>query len=339
MKPVTTLAALFLHDDWARERLLDAAEPLSAEALDRAFPMGKVSLRNTLEHLWRAEFYWLDRWERPDQAPAARPAPGLPLPDLRRRFRETARRRDEFLDRAGRAGESKRIAFLDQAGGRKTYPLGDMMLHVCNHGFHHRAQALNMLRRVGGTAPDLDILKMRTQPSPHPPTEYDRDTIAEYYRYNDWARGVVHALAEGLSDADLDRPFEMGRGSLRRTLLHIRDAEQWWLGTWCGEPPDAFKRLPETASIAELDAALVGIAARRREYLSDSTAGDLERVVRVRPPRGGELAFTIGDTVLQLCGHGTHHRAQAVNMLRQVGATMPDIDYIDWVAFEQVAAS
>ncbi|MCC6360105.1 MAG: hypothetical protein IT450_15280, partial [Phycisphaerales bacterium] len=39
-----------------------------------------------------------------------------------------------------------------------------------------------------------------------------------------------------------------------------------------------------------------------------------------------ERVFPLGVTMLQLCCHGTHHRAQCLNMLRHVGATAPPLD-------------
>ena len=42
------------------------------------------------------------------------------------------------------------------------------------------------------------------------------------------------------------------------------------------------------------------------------------------------MTLPLGDTMLQIGGHGTHHRAQAVNMLRRLGRTAPPLDYIDY---------
>ncbi len=141
MPAPNTLRALFVHNDWARVKLLAAAEPLSDEQLDRPFEMGLGSLRKTLHHLWWAEELWLGRWlERADTRPED-PQPRLSVADLRQCFSKTARDRDDFLDRVVEAGESSRISYVNSRGESWSHPLGDMMLHVCNHGFHHRAQA------------------------------------------------------------------------------------------------------------------------------------------------------------------------------------------------------
>lgn len=38
----------------------------------------------------------------------------------------------------------------------------------------------------------------------------------------------------------------------------------------------------------------------------------------------------IVEALMQLCTHGTHHRAQLVNMLRQAGRQVPESDLIAW---------
>ena len=328
-RPLTTLRTLFAHNDWARDKLMESALPLSDDALDRPFEMGMGCLRGTLEHLWRAERYWLDRWQ--GSADGRPPEPDLGIATLRDRFRATARERDDFLDGLGASGESQQIKFIRPDGASREYPLGDMMLHVCNHGVHHRAQTLNMMRHVGADTTDLDYVWFKLRSVSPPTTDFDPPTIAEYYRYNDWARDRVLDAFETLDDDDLDRRFDMGLGSARKILLHTRDAEQWWFQNWSGMPADDFEPLPETLSIGELRECFGETARGRNDLLATLHKGDLQREVRATPPGGNELAFTLGDTMLQLCGHGTHHRAQLVNMLRRLGAETPALDYVEWL--------
>ncbi|MCH7799208.1 MAG: DinB family protein [Planctomycetes bacterium] len=329
MAPVTTLTTLrglFLHNDWARDRLLEAARSLSDEQFDQPIEMGPGSLRATLEHLCRTERWWLDRWQGTADPPAE-PEPGLPVAELHDRFRAIAEERNEFLDDRD---EAEQLVCTTETGRTMTLALSDMVLHVCNHGFHHRAQALNMLRRLGAEAPDIDFIVLRRDPSGRPEISCDLEVITRYYEYNDWACERVLDAAEPLDDAGLDRAVQMSLGSLRMTLLHIRDAEQWWLGNWSNEPAEAFQRLPGATSIAELRTLSARTATRRNELLATLADEDLGRIVRAGLPDGGELTFTMGDTMVQLCGHGTHHRAQALNMLRQLGVDGPDLDYVDF---------
>jgi uncharacterized damage-inducible protein DinB len=42
----------------------------------------------------------------------------------------------------------------------------------------------------------------------------------------------------------------------------------------------------------------------------------------------GPMVFRIGESMIQLGVHGTHHRAQAVNMLRRLGVTTGPTDLV-----------
>ena len=46
---------------------------------------------------------------------------------------------------------------------------------------------------------------------------------------------------------------------------------------------------------------------------------------------GGVERFRIIESLVQICAHGTHHRAQLINMLRHSGVTAPALDYGAWV--------
>jgi uncharacterized damage-inducible protein DinB len=214
-----------------------------------------------------------------------------------------------------------------------------MLLHVANHGVHHRAQALNMVRHVGVRPPSLDWLSWQLdQNADHPETLFEPDTINEYFRYSDFAFERLLSLAESLDVDRLDAPVEMGPGTLRRTLLHIEDAEAWWLKNWLGTPPAGFEQLPHSTSLAELRDRHAATSGVRNGMLGRATSESLEQTVAAMPGRNTHFTFHLGDTMLQLCVHGTHHRAQVINMLRRSGAEPPPLDYIRWVADGSPAA-
>ena len=62
-------------------------------------------------------------------------------------------------------------------------------------------------------------------------------TLQEFFAFNDWANDKVLSQATGLNDDQTDRPFEMGEGSIRKTLNHLFAAECVWLDRWEGARP------------------------------------------------------------------------------------------------------
>ena len=235
------------------------------------------------------------------------------------------------------------IAYADRDGKTQTNALGDILLHVCNHGVHHRAQAVNMLRHIGTALPKsgLDYIFMKLQQlaatAPIPPPALDRESVRTHYAYADWARGRVHATAAELSDESLDRTFEIGMGSVRATLLHIRTAEQWWFENWTLGPGRLFPPSDTRLPVAELTALFDETRTARDRFLDGLTDADLLRPTTATPRPGVHRTFPLGVTMLQLCCHGTHHRAQVLNMFRQLGAPVPALDYISMLREQRPA--
>lgn len=152
---LATIRALFEYNDWARDRLMAIAETLDDDKLDRPFEMGPGSLRKTLEHLFAAEWRWLRRWRGRPFGENEWPRGFAAMAELWATWRETAQQRSDYLDTLADNDLDRRVCFTDPDGTTESLELRRMMLHVCTHGTHHRAQALNMLRHVGVEPPSL----------------------------------------------------------------------------------------------------------------------------------------------------------------------------------------
>jgi len=157
---LATIRVLFTYNDWARDQLMPLLAPLDAGRLDREFDIGLGSLRRTMGHLYGAEWIWLARWKGRSPAKQEIPSDSQEMGDLWQSWRETADERDLFLDSLSDADLERNVTYTNLKGIEWTFKLGHMLLHVCNHGTHHRAQALNMLRRVGVPPPEMDFLRV-----------------------------------------------------------------------------------------------------------------------------------------------------------------------------------
>ena len=155
-----TIRVLFGYNDRARDQLMPLVKPLGADALDRTFEMGMGTLRKTMGHLYGAEWVWLARWKGHSPTQQELPNDFSSIDALWRAWRETAEERDAYLDSLADADLDRSITYTNTRGKTWAFQLGHMLMHVCNHGTHHRAQALNMLRRIGAEPPELDLLRM-----------------------------------------------------------------------------------------------------------------------------------------------------------------------------------
>jgi uncharacterized damage-inducible protein DinB len=67
--------------------------------------------------------------------------------------------RERFLADAGASGLAAICQYEDsKEGNRRSNRLEDLMVHVANHGIHHLAQAINMMKQLGAAAPPMDYV-------------------------------------------------------------------------------------------------------------------------------------------------------------------------------------
>jgi len=324
MARIDTIRECFDYCDWAHERLLAISADLGPQQLNQPFEMGPGSLHATLAHIYGAERTWLERWHaRPSAFPRSSALETLAA--LATAFSAMSDARRNELSTATDGDLNATITYTTTQGRTHTNRLRDILLHVCNHAAHHRAQATNMLRRLGAPYEWIDYLAMKMKHAGDP--RVDLETLRDFFRYTDWANDRVLTAAAALSDEQLDRPFDMGLGTLRKTLLHIRDAECWWYGNWTNGPDRPFPKLEAQTRVAAIRESFHQAAEQRNAYIALGHA-DMARPVSAQPRPDRVLTFKLGETLLQLCHHSTHHRAQAANMLRHVGATPPELDYV-----------
>lgn len=154
------------------------------------------------------------------------------------------------------------------------------------------------------------------------------DLLTQLLEYSDWANVRVLDAAKGMSDEQLDKPLDIGPGSLRRILIHTYNGELVWLKRWRGEVetkwPSESEKVP-AAALAERFAALWGERGEFMRKLDDAAIG---REQTYRDSRGSLFRATLGDMLLQGIVHSTHHRAQAVNALRRLGGPIVELDYM-----------
>ena len=144
---------------WARDRLLDALEPLTPDQLNRDLGSSFKSIRETIIHTYAAEWAWHSRWQ--GHSPTAL-LPADQFPDLvavRRAWSQHEGDMRAFLDGSGEDGVSRVIEYKLLSGEAGASPLWQMLQHVVNHASYHRGQVTTMLRQLGATpAKPMDMI-------------------------------------------------------------------------------------------------------------------------------------------------------------------------------------
>ena len=160
-----------------------------------------------------------------------------------------------------------------------------------------------------------------------------RHGTARTYDYLTLARGRILDRVRPLSVEQYNREFSIGVGTLaenadahhdQRVVLRATDVEG------CVPPyaewPIQYEKPP---GFAVLEAAWIEQAGRTRAALGEDRDWDAEMEYRVTLDDGQRVSVTMtaADLFTQLALHEVHHRAQAMNMLRQLGVAAEDLDF------------
>lgn len=171
------IRTLYAYNRWANDRMFSTLEKLSDQQFAVAITSSFPSIRETVFHIFFAEWLWLKRWQGksprstladPDASPATWDtlSPGgiptmaeLSTPPALKSFAESIEQeRRELLRTLDDGVLQAPLHFKDMAGTPYSMPLVELMQHLANHGTYHRGQVTTMLRQLGGETISLDML-------------------------------------------------------------------------------------------------------------------------------------------------------------------------------------
>lgn len=138
---------------WARDRMLDAVSQLSPEQFTRDMASSFRSVRDTLAHLYAAEWIWYTRWQ--GESPSALPSPEM-FPDFASvcvGLNEMETKIRALFDGLDQDGIERVIEYRNTSGVSGASVLWHMLQHVVNHAAYHRGQVTTLLRQLGATPP------------------------------------------------------------------------------------------------------------------------------------------------------------------------------------------
>jgi len=154
---VTDIRRLCRYDAWANARFLRVVEGLTEEQVTRSLTSSFPTVLHTLAHIVASGWIWVERWE--GRTPTASPdwvrAPSLPV--LRGQLADVEARLDRYLSSLTPEALARPFTWRRLNGEQVSARLGDVLVHLVNHGTYHRGQLTTMIRQVGGTPPGTDF--------------------------------------------------------------------------------------------------------------------------------------------------------------------------------------
>ena len=155
------------------------------------------------------------------------------------------------------------------------------------------------------------------------------DVLQVLLSHDRWATVQVLEACRGLTDEQFHRRFDIGPGSLHDALTHMVSAMRAMAETLGGmEPrprPDADGQRRTADQIRSL------FDESWREFAAEAVRRPLDEMVTRRLRDGRTLTMTRAAAVVHVATHGTHHRAQCLNMLKQLGVKpLPPSSVAEW---------
>jgi uncharacterized damage-inducible protein DinB len=147
------------YNYWARDKLLAAVAQVPEHDYLAARPMDYGSIHGTLAHALGGEIVWRARWEGvslpriPDRSDFAG------LGELTARWREEEATIRGFLARSDDATlMTTVVAYRNIAGESLSRLWWQTLVHLINHGTHHRSEVAAAITQLGHSPGDLDMM-------------------------------------------------------------------------------------------------------------------------------------------------------------------------------------
>ena len=151
------------------------------------------------------------------------------------------------------------------------------------------------------------------------------DLLDRLLEHDLWATARLLDLSRGLTDAQLDQPFDVGHRTLRATFGHMIFNVGAWTAVMAGRPVAARRDDRSPAALSDRHersyAAFAALARRvRDEQRLDDTFVD----------HFGE-PMTFGGAIVHVVLHDAAHRGEALHILERLGVPkLPEVDLGLW---------
>jgi len=152
------LAQHFEYSLWASLKVLEVAEKLSTDVVEKDRGNSFGGILGTLTHVFQADRIW---WKRFTGQPYSGLAIEGEVLDLAALKREWPAVMQGFVDwiRSQEAGDlEQRLEWRNLKGEEKNEVKYKLLLHVVNHGTYHRGQVITMIKQAGGDVVSTDLL-------------------------------------------------------------------------------------------------------------------------------------------------------------------------------------
>ena len=167
MADLTHIQSLYDYNAWANGHLLDAAASLSQADLAKELGASFGSVEGNLLHVLWAQGIWLQRFaggDRPDV-----PETGAGLEAIGGAFDASNDALRDYVQSLSDTDLASTLSYTDTRGNAYEPPLWQPLVHLVNHGTHHRAECAMLLTSLGSPPRQLDYMFFELERAGAPP--------------------------------------------------------------------------------------------------------------------------------------------------------------------------
>lgn len=159
------LQLLARYNIWATTKLVHSLEAVSHEDFHKNIGLFFQSIAGTLNHLLLGEHYlWYQRFN-------AGVSPLIPLDTqihqdknlLLNELKEKSLHWVDYIESLEHSKIPENLTYNRANGQQMTLPFEATLIHVFNHGTHHRGQVSAAMTHLGYVCPELDLVYMLTE--------------------------------------------------------------------------------------------------------------------------------------------------------------------------------
>ena len=156
---VNDLKAAFDYGHWANKKLFGVISQLTPEEFTRQVAGSYGSIRNTMVHMLSTEWGWLSRCGGQPQRGEPLKSDNYPsMESVLDGWDKVEGYLREFLSKLTDDDLTRIVEFALPGSQKRSMALGELMHHAAIHGVHHRGQVALLLRLLGKTPGNFDIL-------------------------------------------------------------------------------------------------------------------------------------------------------------------------------------
>jgi uncharacterized damage-inducible protein DinB len=147
------------YTGWASARLVEVAGQLTPEELTRDFGTADKTVLGTLVHSFAADRVWMVRVAGDPPAKFIDVEKDMHLFVLQNDWPLLIQKWQAWASSLTPDAVMANVAWKDLKGNSFEMPTWQIVLHLVNHGTHHRGQVSGFLRAMGKVPPSLDLAR------------------------------------------------------------------------------------------------------------------------------------------------------------------------------------